>query len=80
MPDKGHAPGGAWDEAWAADLAHRAVAHVVKRAPVRVGGDACGEADRAHEEIAAEAEDRRRYRRALREWVAAILRSSEKRG
>lgn len=73
-----HAPGAAWDTAWADVLAKRAIAYVGKRIPTRSGGTASAELDRAHDEVvaAAEAEDRRRYRRALREWVAATLDAS----
>lgn len=73
-----HAPGAAWDTAWADVLAKRAIAYVGKRVPTRSGGTASAELDRAHDEVvaAAEAEDRRRYRRALREWVAATLDAS----
>lgn len=67
------APGVRWDGAWADDLAKRAVARVAARVPAYAGGGASEELDRAHDEVvaAAEAEDRCRYRRALREWVVA---------
>lgn len=68
-----NAPGVRWDEAWADGLARRALVYVAERVPAYPDtGDSDGP-ERAHDEVvaAAEAEDRRRYRRALRVWVAA---------
>ena len=68
-----YARGAAWDYKWAGDLARRALVYVAERAPACPDTSASDEVARAYEEVvaAAEVEDRRRYRRALREWVAA---------
>lgn len=79
LPD---APGVRWSDAWAGDLARRALAYVSERDPAYPDAGDSDEIERAHAEVVAadEAEDRRRYRRALREWVEACLRASEKGG
>lgn len=68
------APGVRWDEAWADGLMTRAGVHVGRRVdPESYDGDLPGVA-RAEAEVceAYAAEDRRRYRRALRKWMAAV--------
>lgn len=66
-------PGVAWDPAWADTLMLRAIAHVGERMRPEEYASDLPRMAYAEAEIGAAyvAEDRRRYRRTLREWMAA---------
>ena len=71
LPD---APGVRWDGAWADGLQRRASDHLSTRISPRTYPGKSRRVQAAGDEIGAAyaAEDRRRYRQALREWMAAV--------
>lgn len=67
-------PGVRWDTEWADDVARRGLASVRERASSRAYSSEPKEVVDAEEEIlaAAQVNDRRRYRHAVRAWVGAV--------
>lgn len=66
-----YSPGAAWDHEWAAGLVRRAFRHVADRHVE--GAHWVGLPAESEVSLAAEAEDRVRYRAAVRAWVRAAL-------
>ncbi len=70
-----HSPGAAWSEEWADAIARAGAEYVARRTPVGASPVPSEDEEKAFAEIreAAEREDRRAYRLAVRAWVDAVL-------
>ena len=70
-----HSPGAAWSSEWAQAVAHAGTEYVSRRTPIGARPVPSEEEEEAFAEIraAAESEDRRAYRLAVRRWVDAML-------